>query len=161
MVGQSHDRSSRFIRAESISRDQRVDISKIKPGQKAEIKLDAFSDTAFTGKVNFIASLAKYKKNDSKVKIFPVEVLVEGTSKKLIPGMSVSCKIKVDKVTDILYIPIEALMKDETKEYVYLKKNNAFTKQEIVTGLANNDYIIVEKGLDNKDEVALTDPFKK
>lgn len=136
-----------------------VDVSKIKIDQKAEIKLDAFSDTTFNGKVTFIASLAKFKKKESKIKIFPVEVLIFGTSKNLMPGMTVNCKIITDKIDNVLFIPLEALHKKDNTEFVYVKSGNSYKKQEVVTGLANNDFIIVEQGLKEKDEVALSDPF--
>ena len=139
-----------------------VDISKIKMDQGVEIRMDAFSDTMLTGKVNSIATLAKFKdgKEESKVKVFPVEVLINGTSKKLMPGMTVSTKIIVDKVPDVLYIPLEAIMKDQGKEFVYLKSGATFKKCPVSVGMANNDYIIVQEGLAEGDEVALSDPFK-
>ncbi|MFO7656179.1 MAG: efflux RND transporter periplasmic adaptor subunit [Bacteroidales bacterium] len=138
-----------------------VDISKIKLDQPAEIKLDAFSDTAFSGKVTFIASLAKFKKKESKIKIFPVEILICGTSKKLMPGMTVSCKITSDKINDIIYVPLEALHKKDNTEFVYVRSGASYKTRTVVTGLANNDYVIIEKGLTEKDEVALSDPFAK
>jgi HlyD family secretion protein len=137
-----------------------VDISKIKSGQYVEIRMDAFSDSTFDGKVIFIASLAKYKKRDSKIKIFPVEILVEGSSKKLLPGITVSCKIMVDKIDNVLYIPLEALFKEDNTEFVFVKSGNTYRKKIIVTGVSNNDHVIVAEGLKENDEVALSNPFE-
>ena len=75
-----------------------VDISKVQLDQKVEIKLDAFSDTAYSGTVMSIANLARFKTQDSKIKIFPVEVLIDGTSEKFLPGMTVSCIISIEKI---------------------------------------------------------------
>jgi HlyD family secretion protein len=137
-----------------------VDISKINLGQDVEIKLDAFADTTYSGEVNLIPSLAKYKRRDSKIKIFPVEILVRGSSKKLMPGITVSCKIIVDKIDDVLYIPLEAIHKKENIEFVYVKSGSTYNKVEVATGLANNDFIIIDKGLKENDLVALSDPFE-
>ena len=149
----------RELRAETEINE--VDISKIKLEQEVEIKLDAFSDTVFTGRVIEIAALAKYKDEEkkSKVKIFPVKIRIEGTSKKLMPGITVSCKIIVDTINDVLFIPLEAIIKEENKDFIYIKTGASFKKREVTVGLANNDYIIIKKGLKKGDVIALSDPF--
>lgn len=138
-----------------------VDISKIKMNQNVEIRLDAFSDTVLTGNIIFIASLAKQKDNDSKIKVFPAEILIQGTSKKLMPGMTVSCRILVDSIEDQLYIPLEAVFKKEGKEIAYLKKGGSYKMTEIETGMANNDFIIIKKGLEENNVLALVNPFQE
>ena len=124
-----------------------VDISKIKLDQQVDIRLDAFSDTVLCGKVISIAALAqnKYKDDrdkDSKIKIFPVKILIDGTCKKLMPGMTVSCRIIVDKLDDVLFVPLEAVQKDGEGEYVYLKSSGGYEKNRVQVGQANNDYIV-------------------
>lgn len=134
-----------------------VDISKIKIDQRVEIRLDAFSDTVYTGKVISVAGLAKFKQRDSKIKVFPVEVLLDGASKKLMPGMTVSCKIIVDRIEDALYLSLDAVYQEGAEDYVFLKSGGGFKKKSIKTGLANNDYIIVVDGLKEGDKVSLID----
>jgi multidrug efflux pump subunit AcrA (membrane-fusion protein) len=140
-----------------------VDISKIKKGLEVEIKLDAFSDTVYAGKVVEIAALAKFKdeEEESKVKVFPVTVLIDGTSKTMMPGMTVSCTIIVDKIENVLFIPLEAVIKEEQTNYVFKKSGGGFSKDEITVGLANNDYIIIEDGLEEGDQIALSNPYEE
>jgi multidrug efflux pump subunit AcrA (membrane-fusion protein) len=151
----------RELRAETEINE--VDISKIELDQEVEIQLDAFSDTVFTGKVVEIASLAKYKDEEkkSKVKIFPTKILINGTSKNLMPGMTVSCKIIVGKIDNVLSIPLEAIINEENKDFVYQKSGATFKKREVKVGLANNDYIIIEEGLEEGDLIALSDPYQE
>ena len=136
-----------------------VDISKIQMGQAVEIKLDAFSDTAFSGKVISIANLAQFKEGDSKIKIFPVEILIDGTSEKFLPGMTVSCRIIVDKIDSVLYIPLEALFVEGDKNYVYDRFGNSYRKKNVVIGQRNNDFVIIREGLDPDAILALSDPY--
>lgn len=140
-----------------------VDISKVALDQKAEIRLDAFSESVFHGKVTEIAALAKVKDEEmkSKIKVFPVKIQIEETSKKLMPGMTVSCKIMVDQLNDVIYVPLEAIHTEEGKEYVYLKKGNKYQKREVVTGDSNDDFSVIIEGLKEGDVVALCDPFEK
>ena len=132
-----------------------VDISKIKVGQKAEIKLDAFSDTVYTGEVMSVAGLAKFKRRESKVKVFHVEILLDEASRKLMPGMTVSCRIVLDRIDDAVYVPIEAVFKEGEKEFAFVRSGSGFRKKDIKTGISNNDFTIVENGLREGDRVSL------
>lgn len=136
-----------------------VDIAKITRGLKVEIKPDAFSDSIFTGKVNTIANLAVNKERSSKIKVFPVEILLNETDKNLLPGLTVSCRIIMDQINDVLYIPLDALRMEGDKNYVYRKSGNSYHKTAIETGISNTDYVVVTDGLREGDEIALTDPF--
>jgi multidrug efflux pump subunit AcrA (membrane-fusion protein) len=136
-----------------------IDISKILPNQFVEIRLDAYTDTTFKAKVNKIANLAENKDNKTKIKIFPVEALIEGSSKKLLPGMTVSCNIHISKIEDKILIPTDALFSKAKNHWVYLKKGSSFIRKDVELGASNNDYVIVEKGLNAKDVIALSDPF--
>ncbi len=138
-----------------------VDISKILPGQRVEIRPDAYSDSLYQGRVESVANLAQKKDYKSKIKIFPVQIRIAGESKKLLPGLSVSCKIIVSEIPDVIYIPLESLFKDQMVEYVYLKSGKGFKKKEVKTGAVNSDFAIITEGLREKDVVALSNPFLK
>ncbi len=137
-----------------------VDIAKISKNLKVEIKPDAFSDSTFTGIVGSIANLAVNKERSSKIKVFPVEILLNETNKNLLPGLTVSCRIILDEIEDVLYIPLDALKIEGDKNYVFKKRGNSYDKVEIETGKNNADYIVVTSGLKEGDEIALIDPFE-
>lgn len=135
-----------------------VDISKITKGLKVQVRPDAFSDSTFTGYVATVANLAQNKDNRSSIKVFPVEIIINEYNKNLLPGLTVSCRIIVDEVPDVKYIPLEALRVEGDKSYVFKKVVNGYDKVEVQTGRTNSDYVIVESGLDKDDKVALIDP---
>ena len=136
-----------------------VDISKISKGLEVQIKPDAFSDSTFTGKVNSVANLAITKERSTKIKVFPVEILVNEADKNLLPGLTVSCRIIMDKLEDVLYIPLDALRMEGERYFVYRRSGNGFEKIEIETGISNTDYVVVLDGLKAGDAIALIDPF--
>jgi multidrug resistance efflux pump len=135
-----------------------VDITKITKGLKVQIRPDAFSDSTFTGYVSTIANLAQNKDNKSSIKVFPVEIVINEYNKNLLPGLTVSCRIIVDEVPDVLYIPLEALHIEGDKSFVHKKTVGGYEKVEVQTGRTNSDYVIIESGLDKDDRVALIDP---
>lgn len=136
-----------------------VDVSKISKDLKVEIKPDAFSDHTFSGTVNSIANLAVNKDGSSKIKVFPVEILLNESDKNLLPGLTVSCRIIIDEIEDVLYIPLDAVRPEGDKSFVYKKSGTGYDKIEIETGQNNSDYVVVVSGLKEGDEIALVDPF--
>lgn len=138
-----------------------VDVSKVASGQPVEIKPDAFSNSLFHGTVTSVANLAVFKNNKSKVKVFPVEIFVNDNTKKLLPGLTVSCRIIVGTIKNALYVPLDAVHSEGDISYVFKKTAKGYEKTTVQVGNSNADYIIITKGLDVNDKVALTDPFKK
>lgn len=136
-----------------------VDIAKITRGLQVEIKPDAFSDSIFTGTVNSVANLAVSKDHKSKIKVFPVEILINETNENLLPGLTVSCRIIIDKIDDVLYVPLEAVQAEGEKSYIYKKTAGGYDKVEVETGEANSDYVIIVKGVSENDRIALGDPY--
>ncbi len=137
-----------------------IDISKIDTTLAAYIRLDAFPDTSFHGRVTDVATLARNKDRDSKVKVFDVTIVLDENDAKLMPGMTVSCEIIVDRINDVISIPMEAVFEKEGKTLVYVKKGSAFEPREVTVGQDNQDFIIISRGLEENEQVALIDPTK-
>jgi multidrug efflux pump subunit AcrA (membrane-fusion protein) len=135
-----------------------VDISQVTKGLRVQIRPDAFSDSIFTGTVTTVANLAQNKDNNSKIKVFPIEIVIDQYNKNLLPGLTVSCRIIVDEINDVCYVPLEALHVEGDKSYVFKKTVAGYDKVMVQTGPTNSDYVIIEEGLDEGDTVALVDP---
>ncbi len=136
-----------------------IDIAKIIQGLKAEIRPDAFSEETFTGQVQSVANLAVDKDDKSRIKVFPVEIYINETNKNLLPGLTVSCRLIIDQIEDVLYVPTEAIHTEGDKNYVYKKVRGKYEKTEVETGMSNSNHTIIVQGIGEKDEVALADPF--
>ncbi len=138
-----------------------VDVSKIFTGQKVEIRPDAYSDSLYNAKVESVATLATNKDYKSKIKIFPVQIRIEDHGKTLLPGLTVSCRIIVSEIQDVLYIPLESLFNEQGTDFVYIRSGTGFKRRNIKTGAFNTNYAIVLEGLEEDDMIALSDPFLK
>jgi hypothetical protein len=136
-----------------------VDISKITPDLKVEIKADAYSDTTYQGVVTTVANLAQNKDYKAKIKIFPVQIKIEGKPANLLPGLTVSCKIRIREIPDVLFVPVEAVIKSQGIEYVYVKSGSGYKRKDVKVGATNTDYAIITEGLSENDEITLSDPF--
>jgi HlyD family secretion protein len=136
-----------------------VDVARVFQGQKVEIRPDAYSDSVYQGTVESVAYLAQNKDVRSKIKVFPTQIRIKGQSGQLLPGLTVSCRIIVNELEDVLFVPIESLFRDETSDYVWLKAGSGFRRADVKTGAVNTNYVVVTEGLSANDMIALTDPY--
>ncbi len=145
----------------SVTFVNEVDIRKIKPGQKVEIGLDAFPDKKLTGKVISVANAGEQRPNtDSKV--FQTVIEISGTDPALRPAMTTMNKIIIEQKDEVNYIPLECLhSKNDSITYVYKKAGLGIQKQEVKTGIRNNNAVVIELGLDKGDRVYLSVPEGK
>lgn len=135
-----------------------MDISKIKLEQSVVVTLDAYPDTTFAGHVTEVATLARTKDRESRVKVFDTLAHLDGSDEKLMPGMTISCEIVVERLPDTLFVPLEAVFRKDKETIVYLKDGGDFIERVISAGLENDNYTLVAEGLKEGDHVALTDP---
>jgi HlyD family secretion protein len=138
-----------------------VDISKITNGLKVQIRPDAYSDSLYSGEVISVANLAINKNNNSRVKVFPVSIRINNAKNVLMPGLTVSCRIIINEIHDVVYVPVEAVFNEAGADFVYLKKGSSYKKTVVETGQSNTDFTIIKKGLEEGDEVTLINPFKE
>ncbi|HZW40219.1 MAG TPA: efflux RND transporter periplasmic adaptor subunit [Ignavibacteriaceae bacterium] len=143
---------------ESVTFVNEVDVSRVKKGLPVEIRLDAFRDSAFFGEISSVASLGKTKDN-SQIKVFEILVSIKSKSDILKPGMTSSNKIIINEIPNSIVVPQEAVFEKENKKIVYVKNGSSFEEREITVGEKSENYILVKKGLEAGDEVALRDPY--
>jgi HlyD family secretion protein len=129
-----------------------VDISKLAVDQKVNITLDAVPDTIFTGLVKEIAALAN-RDRKTKKNVFDVEIYLDGGDERMKPGMSAHAQIIIDEIPDVLSVPIDAIKIENEKTWVNDADGDPL---EIKTGKSSSDFIVVEEGLEEGDEIQLS-----
>lgn len=141
----------------SLSYINEIDISKVKLDQGVTISIDAFPDKKYTGKIIEVANVGEQlPKSDAKV--FEVRILVNETDTTLRPAMTTSNIILTAKIPNVISVPQECVHTEGGKSFVYVSGAFGTTKQEVKTGLANDNAIVIEKGLNEGDEVYLSVP---
>jgi HlyD family secretion protein len=134
-----------------------IDVSKIKPGQKVNITIDAFPEKSYVGFVDFVANIGEKLPNTSD-KVFEVQIKIEGSDPSLRPSMTTGNKIVIQTFRDVTYIPIECIQAGvDSVPFVFTKSG---TKEVVLPGESNEKNIIIEKGLKPGDEIYLNNPVK-
>jgi RND family efflux transporter MFP subunit len=142
---------------ESLSYVNEIDVRKIAAGQKVMVSLDSDPTKKLAGTVTAVANVGEQRPNaDSKV--FEVKILLAQADTTLRPGMTTSNAIETNTVKNALSVPLEAVAVDGTTPFVFKRDGARVTKQQVETGLANENEIVIAKGLDADDRVLLTAP---
>ncbi len=136
-----------------------VDISRVKKGQDVLLKVDAFPDIQYTGKVVQVANIGETLRGYD-AKVFEVVVQLNESDSILRPAMTTSNTIITDSISNVLSIPLEALQVDSLS-YVFKVDGSSIVRQEVITSQTNADEVIISHGLTEADMVYLTIPEDK
>lgn len=131
-----------------------VDVSKISVGMPAQVVLDAFPETKYTGKVKEVSVLARKRDTDQDVKVFDVVVLIDSTSHLMKPGMTATVTILSQILKDVVYVPIDAIETD-TAAYVTRIGRFGMKRQLVKLGQRNDNFVIIQSGLSEGEKVLL------
>lgn len=138
----------------SVTYVNEVDISKVHTGQIVKMGIDAFPDKQFDGVITNVANVGEQMPN-TDAKVFEVTIELNKSDSILRPAMTTSNEIFVAKYEDVKYLPIEAVYSFEKMKAVYIENVGGLKLQEVKTGASNDNYIIIEEGLEDDDEVLI------
>jgi hypothetical protein len=124
------------------------------------ISLDADASKKLEGTVTQIANVGEQRPNQDS-KVFEVKIQVTKADTTLRPGMTTSNAIETAAVPNVLSVPLEAVVTEAGYSFVYKKNGSHVVKQQIETGMTNDNEIVVKQGLTKDDHVLLAPPADK
>ncbi|MBI2515117.1 efflux RND transporter periplasmic adaptor subunit [Candidatus Wolfebacteria bacterium] len=133
-----------------------VDVVKIKVGQKATLTFDAVEGLSIAGKVAEIDAVGAVSQG---VVTYTVKVALDTEDERVKTGMSVSAGIVTDVKPDILLVPNSAVKSQGSSQYVEviegedLNLKNLPRRQNVETGVSNDEFIEIVSGLKQGDKV--------
>lgn len=134
-----------------------IDVSKVKPGQRVDINVDAFPDKSYSGVVISVANIGEQLPN-ADAKVFEVIIKLDGSDPILRPAMTTGNKIITKTLNDMTYIPLESIQTGaDSIPFVYTKNGK---KQVVLLGESNENDVVVEQGIDPGAELYLNTPEK-
>jgi RND family efflux transporter MFP subunit len=138
-----------------------IDISRVEEGQICVLTLEAYPDTAFSGRVGNVGNLARTKYYGSGPNVFDVQVDLDRIDPRFRPGMKAKVEVVIDVFEDEFFVPIEAVFSEGGETIVYLRRGRAFDAVPVVVGRRNDTHIIVSEGLADSQVIALINPLVK
>jgi multidrug resistance efflux pump len=143
-----------------------VDSQTVRIGQQAEVRLDAYPDLVLPGRVVSIGAMATTGAagggwnrggRDDYVKNVSIQISIEAEDSRVIPDLSASAEIVLERKEDLLLIPRSAIRQRDDKTFVSVRQGNGFAEREVEVGDVSATQAVVLTGLQPGEEVALED----
>jgi RND family efflux transporter MFP subunit len=135
-------------------------VDKVRPGQRATIVMDAFPDRTLEGEVLKVAPLPNQDRSwfSPDLKVYTTQVIVEGTHDFLKPGMSSKVEILVERLEDVMIVPVQVVANKGGKKVCYCLTSRGVEQRVVQTGSFNDTFVQVTDGLEAGEEVLLSPP---
>jgi multidrug efflux pump subunit AcrA (membrane-fusion protein) len=132
-----------------------IEFSKVKPGMKVLVRLDALPSVPFNG---FIKEISKICFTREKEKVFNVVVEISESDLRLKPGMTVSCEYILYEAENGIFVPNNCLLKEKGHSYVFLERSGSPRKVEVKSGPSNTNHTIIAGDVEPGQKLV---PFEK
>lgn len=132
-------------------------IDKVEMGQEAVATLDAVPGVLLRGRVERISAVPDSQHWFSAgVKTYTIMVDVSTQPEaQLKPGMSATVEIITDQLSDVLYVPIQSVVSEKEKHFVYVAKRGRKVLREVGIGKYNTHNIEITQGIKDGEKLLL------
>lgn len=151
MLYQVADLSSVWVIADVFEQD----IGLVKPGVKAKVKINAYPDKVFEGKISYVYPTLK-----ADTRTVQVRIELPNPGLLLKPAMYAQVELPVGANKEVLAIPDSAVIDSGTRRIVLVQlKEGRFEPREIKTGARSDNYVEVLEGLKEGEPVVVAANF--
>ena len=135
-------------------------VDRIKPGLRAQIRVDAVANEAIKGQVVSIAPMADANSQfASDIKVYTTFVALEGDTAKLNlrPGMSAQAEILVAELDDVPSVPVESVLKIDGRDWwaACETPEGKVEWRKLTFGMSNGKVVEIKEGLRPGDLVVI------
>jgi len=133
-------------------------VKKIRPDLKADIVMEALPGQTIHGTVISVGTMAHqdgYWSQGGKeyLTIIKVEDLPESAGIK--PGMTGEVKVLVDRLSDVLMVPVQAVAESEGRHVAFIVGPGGVEPRTVVVGENNEKFVVIKDGLVEGERVTL------
>ena len=133
------------------------DLRLVSEGQAAEVRVSAYPDRAFRGRVANVGVILEPQSRATKVR-----VVLANRDRLLKPGMFATVQLQTANRPGSrgLFVPAGAVQRDGADSVVFVARDSGrFEARRVTTGLTSRDWIQVLDGLARGDRIAITGAF--
>jgi membrane fusion protein, heavy metal efflux system len=127
------------------------DIAKVKLGYPVKVRLIAYPDKVFTGKIDKISNVL-----DPQTRTMTIRINLKNTDNTLKPEMFAQITVEFDQSKKLVSIPAEAVIFDKNKNYVIVYKGaKDIVSREVQIAQTTNGKSFIFSGLQEGEQVML------
>ena len=130
-----------------------VDLLKVRPGQKAEMHLDAYPGMMLPAVLDELSPLGHTGQFTEMVRSFTARFLVQGNDPRLLPDLSAAMDLDLGTESNVLVVPYQSIGTESGHSFVWLKNSSGFEKRTVKIGRRNDLNAVVESGLAEGDAI--------
>ena len=151
MLYQVTDLSSVWVIADVFEQD----IGAVKNGSQASVKINAYPDKIFEGKITYVYPTLK-----AETRTIPVRVELANPGQLLKPAMFSQVEVQVGARAPVLTVPDSAVLDSGTRRIVLVQvKEGRFEPREVKLGSRSDNYIEVQDGVREGEQVVVAANF--
>ena len=136
------------------ARVNQADMNELRVGQTVRVGLDAYPELTFSGTVDQISPIGQQSTLSPKVRTFIVLVLVNEAHPNLMPDLTASLDVELDRQRDVLVVPRDAVVLEGEHAYVRVQRGGRFDRQDVTLGATNTHEVVITGGLQEGVAVA-------
>ncbi len=135
-------------------------LKQVHAGQECVIKVDAIPDHEFQGRVLFVAVLPDQGSwwANPNLRVYRTDIAISGAAEGMRPGMSCAVEILVEEIPDTLYVPVQAVFRDQSANLCFVVRPAGHEQRPVEIGRFNDRWVQVLSGLSEGEEVLLSPP---
>ena len=138
------------------ARVNQVDLAHVLAGQSAEIRLDAYPELVFPGKVEQMSAIVIPGSGSKQIRYFSAMVSIKGTNPKLLPDLTASVDITVHSLDNVLMLPRSAIIWEKDQAVVEIQSKGNLERRPVKLGPMNALDVVIESGVSEGMVVTLS-----
>jgi HlyD family secretion protein len=136
------------------ARVNQADINELRVGQSVRVGLDAYPDLSFAGTISQMSPIGQQSTLSPKVRSFIVLVLVKTAHPNLMPDLTASLDVEIDRTPHVLVVPRDALVVEGEQTYVMVLRGSRFERRDVGLGPSSAHEAVIATGLQDGAVVA-------
>lgn len=131
------------------------DIALVRPGAKATVRVDAYPERKFEGRITYVYPTLK-----AETRTVPVRLEIANPGLLLKPAMFARVELPVGGGGKVLAIPVSAVLDSGTRQIVLVQRaEGRFEPREVQLGARTDRYVQVLQGVQAGEEVVVAANF--
>ena len=131
-------------------------LDQVHMGQSVRVTIDAFPSVSYKGSVKSVAVLPQQNSwSGSDTKVYETIVTIDEKVEHLKPGMTAVAEILVDSVSDVVTVPLHAVVQHDEQTYVLVRENDSLLPRSVDLGRASETRVSIHRGLKEGESIAI------
>ena len=130
------------------ARINQADLPLVRVGLPVTVRLDAYPDLAMSGRITQIAPIGVSGAFSPRVRAFAAVITVDGTNPRLLPDLTASIDVEVERIKNALVVPRDAVTMDGDRPSVRVRDGAGVSTRQVALGPSDEVDVVVTSGLD-------------